>query len=80
MSPDYQLVDMTKNEDVVIEKPFILDSVTVRSQIFLSDNVKKFNISFFSKNVSSILILFVNKNKISTVFLKGIRRKYKVFA
>ena len=41
MIPDAQQVDLTKHQNVVVDKPFFLDSVTVKSQIVLSEKVRE---------------------------------------
>ena len=42
MTPESQLADLTRHQNILVEKPFILDSVTVKSQILLSENVSTY--------------------------------------
>ena len=51
MTPESQLADLTRHQNILVEKPFILDSVTVKSQILLSENVRiSFNLPEDSVN------------------------------
>ena len=42
MKPDSQFVYLTRHQNVNVKERFILDSVTVKSQFFLSENVRIF--------------------------------------
>ena len=41
MQPETLLVDLTRHQNVYVDKPFVLDAVTVPSQFFLSEKLKK---------------------------------------